>query len=73
METEKDTLVADYSISSQNLLYYLQINGFDVAYVDLGGKYRINELSKNVLKITRFEKSNGDKGGAFKRLEFVKE
>lgn len=69
----EDTLIADYSISSENLQYYLQIIGFDIAYVDLGGKYSINELSKDILIITRIQKSNGDKGGAFKRLEFVKE
>lgn len=71
-ETATDTLVAEYSITSKDLQYYLQINGFDVAYVDLGGEYRINELSKDILKITRIKKSNGDKGGAFKRFEFVK-
>ncbi|RLD61432.1 MAG: hypothetical protein DRJ01_07905 [Bacteroidetes bacterium] len=68
-----DTLVADYSVLSEDLHYYLQINGFDVSFVDLGGKYSINELSKDILIITRIQKSNGDKGGAFKRLEFVKE
>ncbi len=71
--TAIDTLIAEYSVTSKNLEYYLQINGFNVAYVDLGGKYRINELSKDILKITRIEKSDGDTGGAFKRFEFVKE
>ena len=69
----EDTIVADYSLSSKDFQYYLQINGFDVSFVDLGGKYRINELSKDILQITRIELSNGDKVGAFKRLEFIKE
>ncbi|MBE9469539.1 MAG: hypothetical protein IMY72_14630 [Bacteroidetes bacterium] len=67
------TLIADYSVSSENLHYYLKIIGFEVSFISLGGKYLINELSKDVLKITRVELSNGEKNGAFKRLEFIKE
>ena len=68
--TATDTLVAEYSVVSENIEYYLQINnGFDV--IDRNGKYKINKLSKDILKITRFENLNGDH--VFNRLEFVKE
>ena len=68
--TATDTLVAEYSVVSENLEYYLQINnGFDV--IDRNGKYKINKLSKDILKITRFENVNGER--VFNRLEFVKE
>lgn len=59
-----------YSITKEFPNFYVQIDSVDTSYVD--GKWRIDKLNDNYLKLTREEWYDGETGAAFLRREFIR-
>lgn len=74
---------ADYALSSNVLEYYVDVEGFcrpDEAPTNVkfeysacdDGRYKIDELSNDVLKLQRLSNGDGSIGGTFRYYEFIR-
>lgn len=70
-ETFIDT--GEYTLVYKFPQYYVDIKGLTIPGDNVSGRFRIDQLDDDFLKINRIEKEDGSTGGAFKRYEFMRE
>lgn len=71
LEVPTDT--ATYTLIYKFPEYYVDIENLGSGNNDKSGRYRIDDLSDESLKITRTENADGSTTGAFLRYEFLRE
>lgn len=67
------TDTAEYTLVYKFPKYYVDISGLGLEVNDYSGRYRIDDLDDEYLKVTRIEHGDGSTTGAFLRREFFRE
>lgn len=66
-------LEAEYSMEYKFPKFYIDMISLEFRGYDYSGRYRVDELNDDFLKITRIELADGSPGAAFYRWEFMRE